>query len=57
MPVRQFAAYAITSGIKRAFSAFGRLVERVVDVLPVKKTDAPLQLMFEFMEYAEWCDG
>ena len=44
--VPQFAAYAITSGIKRAFSAFGRLVERVVDVLPVKKTDAPLQLMF-----------
>lgn len=55
--VPQFAAYAITSGIKRAFSAFGRLVERVVDVLPVKKTDAPLQLMSEFMEYAEWCDG
>ena len=55
--VPQFAAYAITSGIKRAFSAFGRLVERVVDIIPAKKTNLPTQLMFEFVEYAEWCDG
>ena len=55
--VPQFAAYAITSGIKRAFSAFGRLAERFVGIMPNRKTDASLQLMFEFVEYAEWCDG
>jgi len=55
--VPQFGAYAITSGPKRAFSAFGRLARKIVRI--ADKTDKAdiSQYLPGFAELLDLCDG
>ncbi len=55
--VPQFGAYAITSGLKRAFSAFGRLARKIVRI--ADKTDKAdiSQYLPGFAELLDLCDG
>ena len=55
--VPQFGAYAITSGLKRAFSAFGRLARSIARIVPrTEKVDLS-QYLPGFAELLDLDDG
>ena len=49
--VPQFCAYAISSGIKRAFSAFGRLVRNMTHIANKTKKEDRVQYLPGMEEY------
>ena len=55
--VPQFGAYAITSGLKRAFSAFGRLARSIARIAPSTEKVDISQYMPGFAELLEIDDG
>ena len=57
LKVPQFGAYAITSGLKRAFSAFGRLARSIARIVPrTEKVDLSQHLP-GFAELLDFDDG
>ena len=55
--VPQFGAYAITSGLKRAFSAFGRLARSIARIVPRTEMADLSQYLPGFAELLDLDDG
>ena len=55
--VPQFGAYAITSGLKRAFSAFGRLARSIARIVPRTEKADLSQYLPSFAELLDLDDG
>ena len=55
--VPQFGAYAITSGLKRAFSAFGRLARSIARIVPRTERVDLSQYLPGFAELLDLDDG
>ena len=55
--VPQFGAYAITSGLKHAFSAFGRLTRSVARIVPRTEMVDLSQYLPGFAELLDLDDG
>ena len=53
----QFGAYAITSGLKRAFSAFGRLARSIAHIVPRTEMVDLSQYLPGFAELLDLDDG
>ena len=55
--VPQFGAYAISSGLKRAFSAFGRLARNIARIAPKTEKEDMYQYLPGFAELLDLDDG
>ncbi len=53
----QFGAYAISSGLKRAFSAFGRLARNIARIAPKTEKEDMYQYLPGFAELLDLDDG